>query len=146
MRIRPAAAVDASDGDARAIAALSGELGYPAGAGDVRRRLTTMAGQDDHAIFVAEDGGAIVGWIHVFVALRVESEPFAEIGGLVVAESYRRRGVGRRLCEWGSRWASDHGFRALRVRTRVEREAHRFYQRVGFRQTKQQRVLVLPIS
>lgn len=142
MKIRPAA-----DRDISAITALSGELGYPAGAGDVLRRLAKMETMDDHAVFVAENhDGQVAGWIHVFVALRLESEPFAEIGGLVVAEGHRRRGVGRQLCERAARWARELDLEALRVRTRVEREAHLFYRRVGFRQTKQQRVLVLPVD
>jgi predicted N-acetyltransferase YhbS len=141
MRIRPAKA-----GDAGAIAALSGELGYPADAGDVARRLRWVTEAHDHVAFVAEDDGQVVGWIHVFSALRLESEQFAEIGGLVVAESHRRRGVGRLLCERAVWWAEVLNLETLRVRTRVEREAHLFYRRVGFRETKQQRVLVLPIA
>ena len=137
----------ATGDDVEAMAALSGELGYPARAGDVGRRLSKITVAGDHGVFVAQaSGGRVVGWIHVFEALRLESEPFAEIGGLVVAEARRGRGVGRLLCERAGRWARDHGLAALRVRTRTERGAHRFYERVGFRQTKTQRVLVLRLA
>ncbi len=143
MTIRPAAG-----GDAEAIAMLSGELGYPAVAEDVDRRLSQMAAAEGHAIYVAEAGdGSVVGWIHVFGACRLESEPFAELGGLVVAEARRGCGIGRMLCERASRWARDSGFPALRVRTRVEREAtHRFYERVGFRRAKSQHVFTMPLA
>ena len=141
MKIRAA-----RDGDARAIAALSGELGYPTRAEDVGRRLTRVARADDHAVYVADDDGSVVGWIHVFASLRLESEPFAELGGLVVGEAWRGRGIGRRLIERASRWARDQSFEALRVRTRAEREdAHRFYRRIGFRLAKTQRVFVLKV-
>ena len=137
MRIRAATA-----GDVESIATLSGVLGYPTRAEHVGRRLSTIAAAQDHAVYVAEAAdGSIVGWIHVFGAFRLESEPFAELGGMVVAEATRGRGVGSLLCERASRWARDHGFQALRVRTRADREAaHGFYQRVGFRRVKTQQV------
>ena len=128
--------------DLGAITTLSGELGYPSRTEDVERRFSKiMAAAGDHGVYVAQADDGVVGWIHVFGAFRLESEPFAEIGGLVVAASHRGRGLGRLLCERAGQWARDHGFRALRVRTRVEREAtHRFYERVGFRRAKTQEV------
>lgn len=137
----------ATEGDVEVLTALSGELGYPARAEDVGRRLTTMSAATDHAIYVADDGGSVIGWIHVFGALRLESEPFAELGGLVVAEAHRGRGIGRLLCERAARWARDGGFRALRVRTRAERAAtHRFYRHIGFRRVKTQEIFSLPLA
>ncbi len=142
MRIR-----SATGDDARAIAALSGELGYPTRAEDVARRRLAMAAAEGHAVYVAEAGGSVLGWIHVFGALRLESEPFAELGGMVVAEAHRGRGIGRQLIERASLWAREGGFTALRVRTRAERAAaHRFYQRVGFRRVKTQQVFSLPVA
>ncbi len=143
MRIR-----SATGDDARAIAALSGELGYPTRAEDVARRRLAMSAAEGHAVYVAEAGtSAVVGWIHVFGALRLESEPFAELGGLVVAEAHRGRGIGRLLCERAARWTRDGGFQALRVRTRADRAAaHRFYQRVGFQRVKTQQVFSLPVA
>ncbi len=42
---------------------------------------------------VAEDKDKnVIGWIHVFIAVRIESETFAEIGGLVVNENIRGYG------------------------------------------------------
>ncbi len=132
----------ATEHDVDSITTLSGELGYPTRAEDIGRRLSKIAEAEDHAVYVAEaTDGSVVGWIHVFGAFRLESEPFAETGGLVVAVAHRGRGIGRLLCEQASRWACDHGFPALRVRTRAEREAaHRFYERIGFRRAKTQQV------
>ena len=128
--------------DIESIATLSGELGYPTRAEDVGRRLAKIVTTEDHAVYVAEGSdGSVVGWIHVFGAFRVESEPFAEIGGLVVAVAHRGGGIGRLLCERASQWAGDHGFPALRVRTRAERAAaHRFYERIGFSRAKTQEI------
>ncbi len=137
----------ATGDDAGALAALSGELGYPARAEDVARRLSAISAATGHAVYVAEADGSILGWIHVFGALRLESEPFAELGGLVVAEAHRGRGIGRLLIERASRWAREGGYQALRVRTRAERaDAHRFYERVGFRRVKTQKVFVMELT
>lgn len=138
LEIRPVQPTDAA-----ALAELSGALGYPAAVEDVRRRLAAVEGSADHAAFAAVAGEeGVVGWVHVFRALRLESDPFAELGGLVVAEAYRRRGVGARLVERAAEWAREQGVARLRVRSRSERrDAHRFYERLGFRRSKEQQVL-----
>lgn len=60
MLIRAMAEVDAG-----AVAALSGELGYPAAQRDVAERWKALAGRNDHAMFVADENGRIAGWLHV---------------------------------------------------------------------------------
>jgi GNAT superfamily N-acetyltransferase len=140
-QLRPAEAEDAT-----AIAKLATELGYPSTAGEVHSRLERLrsAGADAHAVFVAErEGGEVVGWLHVFAAARVESPPFAEIGGLVVGSEARGEGVGERLVRAAEEWARARGLSELRVRSNVVRtRAHGFYERVGFGQLKSQLVLV----
>jgi len=80
--------------------------------------------------------------MHVFLAFRVESDPFAEIGGFVVTEQHRGRGIGRLLLVAAEDWAKNHGIKKLRVRTRSTRlDAQVFYERLGFSQTKEQPVL-----
>jgi len=137
LNIRPAGPDDAAD-----IARLSLELGYEATPGDITERLELMCSRDGHEVFVAEDAtGHIVGWIHIFAASRVESDGFAEIGGLVVDATYRRRGTGARLVRAAEEAARHHGFGLLRVRSRVERGgAHDFYEDCGFSTVKTQRV------
>ena len=134
--IRPADAADAP-----AIAGLSGQLGYPSTVADSAERLGLVLGSSEHAVFAACDGGDVVGWVHVFLALRIESGPFAELGGFVVSSSHRRHGVGRRLLAAAEDWAAGRGVRKLRVRSRLEREdARAFYENLGFTVTKEQRV------
>jgi GNAT superfamily N-acetyltransferase len=137
LEVRPALLADAE-----ALAALAGELGYPATPELVEARLAAILAGPGHAVLVAESiPGEVVGWIHVFGARRVESEPFAELGGLVVREGHRGRGIGRRLVEAARRWAAVRGFSTLRVRTSVVREeAHRFYRGLGFELAKRQSV------
>lgn len=133
---------EAESNDAAALAALSIQLGYPATAGETAERLAALRERPDNVVLVAEDGGAVLGWLHAGGMLMLESAPFAEVLGLVVDEAHRGKGVGKRLLAGAVRWAADHGYDKLRVRSNVIREdAHRFYEREGFRRAKTQVVL-----
>ena len=82
----------ASEGDAERISVLCQQLGYPASQDEVQRRLDQIQQDEKHAVYVAERlDGYVLGWIHVYVCKLVETDPRAEIGGLVVDEDYRRR-------------------------------------------------------
>ncbi len=134
LRIRPA-----RDRDCEAIAEYSGELGYTASAAETRERLLRIGADGNQAVFVAESENAVVGWIHVFESQRIESRPFAEVGGLVVAEGARARGIGRSLMSSAEEWARSRGLERLRARSNVTRSAaHQFYERLGYRSSKRQ--------
>ena len=134
MNIREATASDAA-----ALAALSTQLGYPAQPDEAVERLAALGPAS--AVLVAEENGAVLGWIHVCGVRFFQSPPFAEIGGLVVDEAARGRGVGKLLVEAAVRWAAEQGYGKLRVRSNVVREdAHRFYEREGFQRVKTQAV------
>jgi len=128
--------------DAPALALLAAELGYPNTVDETNGRLSTVMDAPENQVMVAETAvHEIVGWIHVFGAARVESEGFAELGGLVVAEAWRGRGVGSGLVASAERWALENAYFKLRIRSRVERaEAHRFFERLGFVGRKTQHV------
>lgn len=134
MNIRRATASDAAP-----LAALSTQLGYPTQPDEAAERLAALG--PANAVLVAEDNGAVLGWVQVCGVQLFQSPPFAEVGGLVVDEASRGKGVGKLLLEAGARWAAERGYRKLRVRSNVVREdAHRFYEREGFRRTKTQAV------
>lgn len=131
----------AEESDAERIAALSGQLGYPVAAEAVLKRLRAIQQRPDHAVFVAEMGGQVVGWVHVYGVATLESPPHAEIGGLVVDEAQRGRGVGRALMERAESWARSMGLETVRLRSNVVRaEAHAFYEHIGYAQVKTQKV------
>lgn len=134
--IRPATTLDAA-----AFAELSGQLGYPATEEDLLGRLMVLCGQDDHLVLAVEKDGRVVGWLHAFVAWRIESPAFAEIGGMVVDASERGQGHGQQLVRAAVAWARSKGIPTLRVRSNVVREqTHAFYRHLGFTVQKDQRV------
>jgi GNAT superfamily N-acetyltransferase len=125
--------------DVEQVAALTSELGYPSNADQISRRLARIVGQPHQMIYVAEDAGMAVAWLHVAVHAYLESDAFAEILGLVVGERHRGRGIGHALVTTAEEWAGANGCRIIRVRSRVSRErAHAFYERGGFRRVKTQ--------
>jgi GNAT superfamily N-acetyltransferase len=122
------------------VAGLSGELGYPSSRDDIARRFDRMCSKADHAMLVAvSPEGTVAGWIQVHPVHTLESEAYAEIGGLVVGVRFRRHGAGRALVAEAEHWAREQGFALIRVRSNVVRpEAHRFYPGVGFELVKTQ--------
>jgi GNAT superfamily N-acetyltransferase len=71
----------------------------------------------------------------------LESNPFVEVGGLVVDENYRSKGIGKKLVEQIKQWCVEKHISTLRVRSQVKRkEAHQFYLANGFTEIKEQKV------
>jgi GNAT superfamily N-acetyltransferase len=121
---------------------LSTALGYESTTEQLNARLQPILGHPEHAVFVAETGGAgVVGFIQIVVKRCVESDTVAEIVGLVVDERLRGGGIGRALVAEAERWATARGLDAVIVRSRVHRSrAHSFYERLDYRHLKDQRV------
>jgi GNAT superfamily N-acetyltransferase len=132
----------AEPGDCRALASLAGQLGYPMQTSEIERQLSSMAKEGGQAVFVAElPGHGIVGWIHMMPRQLLYSPRLAEIGGLVVDASHRRKGVGRALIHAGEQWAKGHGYSRIVVRSNaVRKEAHDFYPSLGYDSVKTQKV------
>lgn len=125
--------------DADRVAALTSELGYPSTGEQIARRFARIDGQPHQLVFVAEEAGVTVAWLHVAVHPYLESDASAEILGLVVADDHRNRGIGQALVDAAEAWARAQGCATMRVRSRVTRErAHTFYERDGFRRVKTQ--------
>ncbi len=136
----------AAAGDVDALASLATQLGYASSADQVAARLSSIQGQESHAVLVAEAAGVVIGWVHVLGADRLVVDPYAEIGGLVVDSSQRGHGIGAVLLQAAERWASEHGFAIVRVRSNVVRaEAHRFYESQGYVRRKRQAVFDKPL-
>jgi len=128
--------------DAAAVAALSGQLGYPASAQQIEERFRGLSREPDSTVFVAElDDGRLAGWLHVLARRFLELDRYTEIAGLVVDAGARRSGVGKALITAAETWARERGCSTVRVRSNMRRvEAKPFYERMGYRVVKTQYV------
>lgn len=125
-------------GDADAIGELIVQLGYARPPEEVQRWIEELPiWAERQAAFVASEEDRIMGWIEVSLERRLQTVPFALIGGLVVRDGVRGKGIGRLLCEAAERWSREHGAGVVRVTSRSTREAaHQFYLRDGYSQVK----------
>lgn len=130
----------ADAGDAKRLAVLCQQLGYPATQEEVQRRLNRIQQDKRHTVFVAElSDGHVVGWVHVYVSHLLVTDPQAEVGGLVVEEGCRRHGIGWLLMRRVEQWARENGCWAVHLRSNVVRKgAHAFYEKIGYRNIKTQ--------
>jgi GNAT superfamily N-acetyltransferase len=127
--------------DARRIAELSGQLGYPTSSAKMAVRLKLALRSKGGVCFLAEtkqDG--VIGWLHVSVTPLLEVERRAEVNGLVVDEHARSKGAGSSLLKAAEAWARKMRCAGISVRSNVLRErAHNFYLREGYEHYKTQK-------
>ncbi|SDC63951.1 GNAT family N-acetyltransferase [Actinokineospora iranica] len=89
----------------------------------------------NQVLVVAETGGEVVGTLQLtFTAgLSRIGATRATIEGVRVRADQRGGGVGQRLFEWAIERARDRGAALVQLTTEASRrDAHRFYQRLGF--------------
>jgi len=131
--------------DGAAITTLSRQLGYQVSEGILQQQIHAIIAHPDHQAFVAEKANEILGYIHGFKALRLTTEPFFEIGALVVADQERRKGIGKMLVEYIEKNAL--GCSKVRIRcNRLRTGAHHFYQNLSYLERKEQKVFEKTIS
>jgi GNAT superfamily N-acetyltransferase len=123
--------------DAAAIAELLAELGYPAEAAQVERRLERIADDQSSRLFVADVDGEIAGLSGLHVLPLVERD---EVGcmltAMVVGAKHRRKGVGAELVAAVERDARSRGCSRLVLSSADRRaDAHAFYESLGFEAT-----------
>lgn len=125
--------------DAEAIADISSkDLGYDCTAEFVKKKL---AGLDlsREAVFVAEIGTNVIGYIHIEKYDTLYFETLANVLGLAVSSDSRRKGAGRLLIEAAEKWAKDIGAMGVRLNSGGSRTAaHSFYRAAGYDSEKQQ--------
>jgi GNAT superfamily N-acetyltransferase len=99
------------------------------------RALTEILSRgDDHALLVAETGGAIVGTLHLVISpnLTHDGAPWAIVENVVVDEARRASGVGRALMEEAERRARDAGCYKVQLMSADQRGVGAFYETLGF--------------
>jgi RimJ/RimL family protein N-acetyltransferase len=116
---------DAGPGDAAALVELAQQVGAEPegwliaddswrGVAEERRYLKAIRRHPHAAVFVAEEGGKIVGRLSVARDPHSASYHVADLGLMVVA-SHRRRGIGRALLDRAVEWAAGSRVRKLEL-------------------------------
>jgi ribosomal protein S18 acetylase RimI-like enzyme len=94
--------------------------------------LRAIVDSESSALFVASDGGAVVG-VATLAVYRAPTGLKAWIEDVVVDVEARGRGVGEALTEAALAEARSRGLRHVDLTSRPTREAaHRLYQKLGF--------------
>ena len=131
--IRPAAPADAT-----AIARLLTQLGYPTTTDEARIRLDAIADAAPmDRVIVAELDGRVVAvmTLHLVPELH-RARPNGRVTALVVDEAVRGRGIGRKMMEEAEQIFRADGAGILELTSNMRRaDAHRFYERLGYRRT-----------
>ena len=108
--------------------------------------LQSILSSSHDRLWVLEQGGELVAYLHAVQMTRLASPPFIEIVGLVVSPTARRQGYAAQLLQQVETWAGDLGL-SLRVRCREDREqGNEFYRALGFSLSKRQNVYVKTTS
>jgi ribosomal protein S18 acetylase RimI-like enzyme len=120
--------------DHEAVRRLLDQLGYAPDEAEFRRRFDSVRATAGHRIIVAEEGGAVVGVLHVFERPALDKGCEAVVQALVVDGAMRSRGIGEALMREAEGWAAHRGLAATSLHTRIDRDrARAFYERLGYR-------------
>ena len=136
VRVREAAATDL-EALVRLYEQLSGPPAEPVPepAPDPREVIEVIVADPARNLLVAELDGRLAGTVDVLIApnLTHHAQPYALVENVVVAESARRRGVGRALMLRAIELAREAGCYKVNLISGNERTgAHDFYRSLGF--------------
>ena len=132
--------------DAETISVLCSQLGYPMSVEQTLKNISGVLDSRDQDAFAAEIDNKVIGWIGLSQSIKIEVPPYCEVHGLVVDDNFQNHGIGKKLIEKAKQWAKERGNDKLKLHCNVIRkEAHLFYEHLGFKETKQQKVYEIKI-
>jgi GNAT superfamily N-acetyltransferase len=134
--------------DVEALARLMGELGYETRVSEMQMRLEAIAQDPRYRTFVAVKAGKVCGMIGTLANFSYEhNDPGGRILALIVSESERGTGVGKKLIAAAENDFAQRNVRRIAVNTHLRRkEAHEFYESVGYTKTGFRFVKTLGLS
>ena len=90
----------------------------------------------NHELIVAESKGEVIGTLHLMFlpSLSYQGGVRAQIESVRVDRKYHTQGIGSRMMTWAIERAKARGAHLVQLTTHKSREdAHRFYDRLGFK-------------
>ena len=90
----------------------------------------------NHQLVVAETNRRVVGTLHMIFlpSISFQGRLRAQIESVRVDKEYRNRGIGREMMKWAIERARERGAHVVQLTTHLTRkDAHRFYERLGFK-------------
>ncbi|HEY7714541.1 MAG TPA: GNAT family N-acetyltransferase [Candidatus Binatia bacterium] len=115
----------------------------------VKAQLALTLADDSHAVYVAEDGAAIIGYISVhWIPYLFMRGPEGYVSELFVRHAARGQGVGRRLLEWVKTEARRRGCARLSLINLRNRESYRrqFYVKAGWSERTEAANFLYPMA
>ncbi len=121
------------EADIAPAAGLLKQLGYPMSVAEVVRRLAVVRAAHGHRVWVADDGGEVVGLMHAFFRPALDKPPEVVVQALVVDASRRSRGIGEQLMQVAEQFAREADSATVSLYSGVSRtDTHRFYEGLGY--------------
>ena len=95
-----------------------------------------IEGDSNHRLIVAEKEGPVIGTLHLMFlpSISFQGGLRAQIESVRVDKRCRNMGIGREMMEWAIDRARERGAHVAQLTTHLSRkDAHRFYERLGFK-------------
>jgi GNAT superfamily N-acetyltransferase len=138
IAVRPAKAgdLDALTGLLHVLFSLEHDFTFDAAR--ARRGLRLVLEKEDALLLAAEADGQVIGMCSVQTLISTaEGGPVGLVEDLVIAETWRGRGIGRLLLNEAESWAASRGLTRLQLLAdRANRPALDFYERLGWSGTQ----------
>jgi GNAT superfamily N-acetyltransferase len=102
----------------------------------------------NHQLVVAESKSRVVGTLHLMFlpSISFQGRLRAQIESVRVDKECRNQGIGRELMKWAIERARERGAHVVQLTTHLTRkDAHRFYERLGFKGSHLGMKLNLPL-
>jgi N-acetylglutamate synthase-like GNAT family acetyltransferase len=102
---------------------------------EMLNRLEFVAESQADSLFICEEDNRIVGLLGFRIRENLEEmSRYGEVSAIVVGPDDRRRGVGRFMMEYAEKLAKELGCKGSWLVSGFgrEREAHKFYERLGY--------------
>jgi predicted N-acetyltransferase YhbS len=131
----------ARPGDAGRLCEINADaLGYEMPPEATWARLLSILENPAHFLYVAEEGGRVVGYIHACAFDALFYQPLKYVVALAVDPARQGRGAGRALMCACEAWARADGCAGVRLASGADRAgAHAFYRRLGYAVRKDQK-------